>query len=237
MAAAASPPSPSLQGRSTSILDSKIKKTPGKVGAFVFGLALVGGAIYVGSQLLSDLSQVHPSSVWPFVLLGFALAIAAACLSLIAKDCPNGYDPATLGFAANGYGDHSPGQYGIAACLVTEVILTFFLVFTVIGTTDIKAPVGFAGIPIGLVLTLIHLVGIPITNTSVNPARSIGPALFAGGWALQQLWLFLVAPLAGGALAAFVYRGFAVRLLTQRDAQHTLILEQERKLKSREAIP
>ena len=97
-----------------------------------------------------------------------------------------------MGFAANGYGAHSPGQYGLAAAALTEVILTFFLVLTVIGATDLKAPVGFAGIPIGFVLVLIHLVGIPVTNTSVNPARSIGPALFVGGWALQQLWLFII---------------------------------------------
>ena len=101
----------------------------------------------------------------------------AACLLAIAKGTPNGYDPSALGFAANGYGTHSPGQYGLAAAAFTEVILTFFLVLTVIGATDLKAPVGFAGIPIGFVLVLIHLVGIPVTNTSVNPARSIGPAL------------------------------------------------------------
>ena len=108
-------------------------------------------------------------------------------------------------------------------------MLTFFLVLTVLGTTDIKAPVGFAGIAIGLVLTLIHLVGIPVTNTSVNPARSIGPALFVGGWALQQLWLFVVAPLVGAAIAAACYsviRGSEV-LLTTAHAVSALVSEQE----------
>src|SRR5438270_203824 len=112
---------------------------------------------------------------------------------------------------------------------------TFLLVFTVIGSTDLKAPVGFAGVPIGLVLVLIHLVGIPITNTSVNPARSIGPALFVGGWALEQLWLFILAPLAGAVLAAFVYRGIAVPMLTAREAEQALPAEQAQRLKPRAA--
>jgi aquaporin Z len=156
---------------------------------------------------------------------------------MIAKGTPNGYDPATLGFAANGYGTHSPGQYGLGAALLTEVILTFFLVLTVIGATDLKAPVGFAGIPIGFVLVLIHLVGIPVTNTSVNPARSIGPALFVGGWALQQLWLFIVAPLIGAALAAAVYRAITVPRLTAREAERALPTQQEERLKTRAATP
>ncbi len=131
--------------------------------------------------------------------------VAAALLLVIVKGGPNGYDPAVGGFAANGYGDHSPGNYGLLAAFLTETILTFFLVFTVLGTTDIKAPVGFAGIPIGLVLVLIHLVGIPVTNTSVNPARSISQAVFVGGWALAQLWLFIVAPFLGAAIASAAY--------------------------------
>jgi aquaporin Z len=132
--------------------------------------------------------------------------LAAALLLAIAKGVAGGYDPAVAGFAANGYGDHSPGRYNLTSAFLAEVILTFFLMFTVLGATDIKAPVGFAGIPIGLVLALIHLVGIPVTNTSVNPARSIGPAIFVGGWALSQLWLFIVAPVIGAVLAAVVYR-------------------------------
>lgn len=131
--------------------------------------------------------------------------LAAALLLLIVKGAPGGYDPSVAGFAANGYGEHSPGRYNLLSALLVEVVLTFFLVFTVLGATDIKAPVGFAGIAIGLVLTLIHLVGIPVTNTSVNPARSIGPAVFVGGWALSQLWLFIIAPLVGAVIAAFAY--------------------------------
>jgi aquaporin Z len=131
--------------------------------------------------------------------------IAAAVLLIVAKNNPGGYDAAVGGFAANGYGPHSPGGYGLTAGFVAEVVLTFFLVFTVLGSTDLKAPVGFAGIPIGIVLVLIHLVGIPVTNTSVNPARSIGPAIFVGGWAIEQLWLFIVAPLIGAVVAAVLY--------------------------------
>jgi aquaporin Z len=120
----------------------------------------------------------------------------------------------------------------MVAALVAEVVLTMFLVLTVLGATDIKAPVGFAGVAIGLVLTLIHLVGIPITNTSVNPARSIGPALFVGGWALQQLWLFIVAPLIGAALAAVVYGAIRIpaELITTPEAERALgSQQQERK--------
>jgi len=133
--------------------------------------------------------------------------LAAVLLLVIANGAAGGYDPAVSGFGANGYGAHSPGQYSLVSAFLAETILTFFLMFTVLGTTDVKAPVGFAGIPIGLVLTLIHLVGIPVTNTSVNPARSIGPAIFVGGWALSQLWLFIVAPILGAMIAAVVYLG------------------------------
>lgn len=132
--------------------------------------------------------------------------LAAAVLLVILKGLPGGYDPSLKGFAANGYGEHSPRGFSLGAAFVTEVVLTFFLVFTVLGATDIKAPVGFAGIPIGLVLTLIHLVGIPVTNTSVNPARSISQAVFVGGWAIGQLWLFIVAPVIGAIIAALVFR-------------------------------
>ena len=110
------------------------------------------------------------------------------------------------GFASNGYGEHSPGGYSLAAALVCEVAMTFAFIFVIMGATHGNAPRGFAPVAIGLCLTLIHLISIPVTNTSVNPARSTGPALFVGGWALQQLWLFWVAPLIGGALGGMVYR-------------------------------
>src|SRR6202166_2732844 len=131
--------------------------------------------------------------------------IASAVILFIANGLPGGYSASASGLGADGYGLHSPDHYSLAAGFVAEAVLTMFLVITVLGATDISAPVGFAGVAIGLVLTLIHLVGIPITNTSVNPARSIGPALFVQGWALQQLWLFIVAPLVGAVLAALAY--------------------------------
>ncbi|WP_263357324.1 aquaporin Z [Acidicapsa ligni] len=115
------------------------------------------------------------------------------------------------GFASNGYAEHSPGGYSLVACLVAEIVLTAFFLIVIMGSTDARAPKGFAPIAIGLCLTLIHLISIPITNTSVNPARSTGQALFVQGWALGQLWLFWVAPLIGGILGGLIYRGiFAV---------------------------
>jgi aquaporin Z len=155
--------------------------------------------------------------------------LAAALLLLIVKGAPGGYDPSVSGFAANGFGEHSPGHYNLLSAFLVEIVLTFFLVFTVLGATDIKAPVGFAGIAIGLVLTLIHLVGIPVTNTSVNPARSIGPAIFVGGWALSQLWVFIVAPLVGAALASTVY------MVTHTPAEVFSVKEAERALESEQA--
>jgi aquaporin Z len=129
--------------------------------------------------------------------------LAAMLLYVIAKGRP-GFDVQS-GFAANGYGDHSPAGYGLAACFLAEIVLTFGFVYVVLGATDERAPKGFAGIAIGLALTLVNLVGIPITNASVNPARSTGQALFVGGWALVQLWLFWVAPSFGGAIAGRAY--------------------------------
>jgi len=130
--------------------------------------------------------------------------IASAVLACIASGKP-GFDLVASGFAANGFGQHSPGQYSQAAAFVTEVVLTFVFLIVILGSTDKRAPAGFAPIAIGLALTLIHLISIPVTNTSVNPARSTGPALFVGGWALQQLWLFWVAPIVGAVIAGAVY--------------------------------
>jgi aquaporin Z len=131
-------------------------------------------------------------------------ALGAAVLYVIASGA-SGFDLAS-GFAANGYGDHSPGGYSLLAGFVAELVLTFMFLIIILGATDRRAPSGLAPIAIGLGLTLIHLVGIPVTNTSVNPARSTGPALFVGGWALAQLWLFWVAPIAGAAAAGLAYR-------------------------------
>ena len=146
---------------------------------------------------------------------------AAAVLWLIASSQP-GWMPG--GFAANGYGDLSPGKYGLIGCFVTEVVMTFFFLFIIIGTTSKGAAAGFAGIPIGLGLTLIHLVSIPITNTSVNPARSTGPALFAGGGHIEQLWLFWVAPIIGAVIA-----GLLSRWMYEREALiQTVVVEESR---------
>ncbi len=206
--------------------------------AMVYTIGHVSGchinpAVTLGLFITKKMERKDLLGYWIAQILGAILA--AACLLAVAKGGPNGYDPSVLGFAANGYGAHSPGQYGLAAAALTEVVLTFFLVLTVIGATDIKAPVGFAGLPIGLVLVLIHLVGIPVTNTSVNPARSIGPALFVGGWALKQLWLFILAPLVGSILAAAVYRGFAAPKLSAREAERALPTEEQERLRSRAA--
>jgi aquaporin Z len=130
--------------------------------------------------------------------------LAAGILFIVASGAP-GFDAVASGFGSNGYGDHSPGGYELGAVMVIEVVLTALLMLTVLFTTDKKAAAGFAGIPIGIVLSLIHLISIPVDNTSVNPARSIGPALFQGGWALDQLWIFIVAPMVGAALAAIIY--------------------------------
>jgi aquaporin Z len=130
--------------------------------------------------------------------------VAAGLLLTLLKGGPSGYDASVGGLAANGFGDHSPGHYGTTAAFLSEVILTFVFLTVILGATSKKAVAGFAGIPIGLTLTLVHLVGIPITNLSVNPARSTGPAIFVGGWALEQLWLFWVAPILGAVLAGLL---------------------------------
>ncbi len=155
-------------------------------------LGLVVGKRFPGSDLV------------PYVIAQVAGGTAAAGVLFVIASGRAGFD-VHAGFASNGYGAHSPGGYSLLAGFVAEVVLTAFFIFVIMGATDERAPKGFAGLAIGLCLTLIHLVGIPITNTSVNPARSTGPALFAGGWALQQLWMFWVAPLIGGALGGGIY--------------------------------
>jgi aquaporin Z len=141
----------------------------------------------------------------PYIAAQVLGAIAGAGILYVIASGQAGFD-VHAGFASNGYGDHSPGGYSLPACLTSEVVMTFIFLFVILGSTHGSAPKGFAPIAIGLCLTLIHLVSIPVTNTSVNPARSTGPALFAGGWAIGQLWLFWVAPLVGAALAGLVYR-------------------------------
>lgn len=202
----------------------------GGVGSAVLAgshIGFAGVALAFGLSLLAMVYTIGPISgchVNPAVTFGLFLAgkfpasripgywiaqiagaiAAAAVLYLIASGQPH-FDVVTSGFGSDGYGVRSPDHFTMAAAFVSEVVMTAFLVLTVLGATDVRAPVGFAGVAIGLVLTLIHLVSIPVDNTSVNPARSIGPALFAGSGAIAQLWLFIVAPLIGAALAAGVY--------------------------------
>ncbi|MFO0913968.1 MAG: aquaporin Z [Pirellulales bacterium] len=144
------------------------------------------------------------SDVIPYVVAQLIGAIGGAGVLYVIAMGQAGFSLAD-GFAANGYGENSPGKYSLLSALVAEVVLTFFFLMIILGATDRRAPAGFAPIAIGLGLTLIHLIGIPVTNLSVNPARSTGPALFVGGWALQQLWLFWVAPVAGAVLAGLIY--------------------------------
>jgi aquaporin Z len=183
--------------------------------SLAFGLTVLTMAYAIGHISGCHLNPAVTVGLWaggrfpgkdigPYIVAQVIGAIvAAAVLYAIASGAP-GFDLAK-GFAANGYGDHSPGKYSLFAGLVTEVVLTMMFLFIIMGATHGKAPAGFAPIAIGLALTLIHLVGIPVTNTSVNPARSTGPALFVGGWALAQLWLFWAAPMIGGMLGGMLY--------------------------------
>lgn len=182
--------------------------------AFAFGLTVLTMAYAIGHVSGCHLNPAVSIGLWagkrfpaadllPYIVLQVMGAIAGAAALYIIADGKAGF--IVGGFASNGYGDHSPGGYTLLACFVAEFILTFMFLMIILGSTDSRAPSGFAPIAIGLGLTLIHLISIPVTNTSVNPARSTGPAVFAGGWALAQLWLFWVAPILGAVIAGFVY--------------------------------
>jgi len=187
--------------------------------ALAFGLTVVTMAYAIGHISGCHLNPAVSFGLWAgkrfpaSKLLPYIVAqvlggiVGAGVLYLIASGNPD-YSIAANGLAANGYGAHSPGGYSLLAGLIAEVVLTFIFLVVILGATDKRAPAGFAGLAIGLTLTLIHLVGIPVTNLSVNPARSTGPAIFVGGWALGQLWLFWVAPIVGALLAGLVYRWF-----------------------------
>jgi aquaporin Z len=149
--------------------------------------------------------RMPAGDVVPYIVAQIVGAVAAAAVLYAIASGKPGFDLAG-GFATNGYAEHSPGGYSLPACAICEVVMTAGFIFVIMGVTDPRAPAGFAPLAIGLALTLIHLISIPVTNTSVNPARSTGPALFAGGWALAQLWLFWAAPLVGGAIGGLVYR-------------------------------
>jgi aquaporin Z len=183
--------------------------------AFAFGLTVLSMAYAVGHISGGHFNPAVTLGLWaacrcankhviPYIIAQvIAAIIAALVLYLIASGKPGWV---AGGFAANGYGDLSPGKYGLGSCFLTEILMTFFFLFIIIGTTSKGAATGFAGIPIGLALTLIHLVSIPVTNTSVNPARSTGPALFAGGEHIAQLWLFWLAPIIGAIIAGLLTR-------------------------------
>ena len=184
--------------------------------SLAFGLTVLTMAFAIGHVSGCHLNPAVSVGLWAggrfaardlpgYVAAQVAGGIFGAALLYVIASGHAGFD-VSAGFASNGYGEHSPGGYGLVAALVCEVAMTFAFLFVILGSTHGRAPAGFAPIAIGLCLTLIHLISIPVTNTSVNPARSTAPALFAGGWALQQLWLFWVAPIAGAAIAGFVYR-------------------------------
>lgn len=185
--------------------------------SLAFGLTVLTMAYAIGSVSGCHLNPAvtvglavagkHPKNeILPYILAQLIGGIIGAGILYVIASGKFGFDAAASGFAANGYAEHSPGGFTMMSALVTEIVATAFFLFVILGATDKKAPAGFAPIAIGLCLTLIHLVTIPVTNTSVNPARSLGPAIFVGGWALQQVWLFFVAPVVGAVIGAFAYK-------------------------------
>ncbi len=187
--------------------------------ALAFGLTVLTMAYAIGHISGCHLNPAVSIGLWagkrfpasellPYIFAQVVGAVIGAGVVYLIATGKAGFDIAG-GLASNGYGDHSPGKYSLLSGFVAEVVLTFMFLMIILGSTDKRAPQGFAPIAIGLSLTLIHLIGIPITNLSVNPARSTGPAVFVGGWALQQLWLFWVAPILGALLAGIVYQGIA----------------------------
>jgi aquaporin Z len=190
--------------------------------SLAFGLTVVTGAYALGPVSgghfnpavtlgLLAAGRFPLPQVLPYVLAQIAGGVAGAGVLYLIASGKADFSLAG-GFAANGYGEHSPGGYSLTAALICEFSLTFMFLIVILGATHARAPVGFAGLSIGLALTLIHLISIPVTNTSVNPARSLGPAVFVGDWALQQAWLFCVAPVAGALLAGWVHSGWFAKL-------------------------
>jgi aquaporin Z len=184
--------------------------------SLAFGLTVLTGAYALGPISGGHFNPAVSFGLWaggrfpaahliPYIVAQVVGAIVAAGVLYLIASGKAGFD-VQAGFAANGFGDHSPGKYGFGAAAITEVVMTFMFLVVILGATHKRAPVGFAGLAIGLALTLIHLISIPVTNTSVNPARSTGPALFVGGWAIAQLWVFWVMPIVGAVLAGWVSR-------------------------------
>jgi aquaporin Z len=200
----------------TTVEATPINMGIGHVGvALAFGLTVLTMAYAIGHISGCHLNpavsiglcvggRFSKSELVPYIVTQLIGAVAGSTVLWLIASGQTGFSTAD-GFAANGFADHSPGKYSMFACFLTETVLTFFFLLIILGATDKRAPQGFAPIAIGLGLTLILLIGIPVTNLSVNPARSTGPALFAGAWALQQLWLFWVAPISGAILAGVVY--------------------------------
>jgi aquaporin Z len=185
--------------------------------ALAFGLTVLTMAYAIGHVSGCHLNPAVTVGLWaggrfpsgdvvPYIVAQLVGAVIGAAILYVIASGKTGFD-VTTGFAANGYGAHSPGGYSLGACLASELVMTFMFVTVILGATDARAPAALAPVAIGLCLTLIHLISIPVTNTSVNPARSTAPALFVGAWALQELWLFWLAPLAGAMIAGVVYRG------------------------------
>ena len=185
--------------------------------SLAFGLTVLTGAYAFGPISGGHFNPAVSVGLWaggrfaardllPYIVAQVVGAMVAAGVLYLIASGKSGFD-VSAGFASNGYGEHSPGAYSLTAAVITEIVMTFMFVIVILGATHQRAPVGFAGIAIGLALTLIHLISIPVTNTSVNPARSTGPALFAGGWALAQLWMFWVAPIIGALGAGWLYKG------------------------------
>ncbi len=205
-----------------SVMGAKLEGTPVNIGisllgvSFAFGLTVLTMAYAIGHVSGCHLNpavsvglvaggRFPQRELAPYIIAQVLGGLAGAAVLYVIASGKEGFTLAD-GFAANGYADHSPGKYSLIACLAAEIVLTFMFLLIILGATDRRAPAGFAPLAIGLGLTLIHLIGIPVTNLSVNPARSTGPAVFVGGWALAQLWLFWVAPIVGAAIAGAVYR-------------------------------
>ena len=204
------------------VFGAKLEGTPFNIGISLSGVALAFGlTVLTMAYAIGHISGCHLNpavsvglvaggrfplqDLAPYIIAQVLGGLAGSGVLYVIASGKEGFSLAG-GFAANGYAEHSPGKYSLVACLAAEVVLTFMFLMIILGSTDRRAPAGFAPLAIGLGLTLIHLIGIPVTNLSVNPARSTGPAVFVGGWALAQLWLFWVAPLVGAVVAGVVYR-------------------------------
>jgi len=219
------------------VVGAKLEGTPFNLGISLDGVALAFGlTVMTMAYAIGHVSGCHlnpavsvglvvggrfPAKDLPGYVIAQVLGgLAGAAVLYVIASGKAGFTLAD-GFAANGYADHSPGKYSLAACLTAEIVLTFMFLMIILGATDRRAPAGFAPVAIGLGLTLIHLVGIPVTNLSVNPARSTGPAVFVGGWALAQLWMFWVAPIIGAAGAGVAYRTCFETALSEEQSRVT----------------